>query len=231
MSNFGFFDLRLVDPYDVAWKEAKSAVGAKAVLKDTRVFGSLAEAVADCSLVVGTAGVSKRELRHTVRRLEAGGKLIRRARGRVALVFGSEKYGLSNDDMSYCHWLLRIPTRAGHESMNLGQAVALCLWELARDPAEAKRAAQKKEPANMADLERLEQFLQEMLQDSGYFEARTSGSGALKLRRLVHRLELDAADAAIWMGMLRQIRWRMDNPAHRDPGATSPPTPTRTAQT
>ena len=71
--------------------------------------------------------------------LYAGGKLIARklASTPVALLFGSEKFGLSNDDMSHCNWLMRIPTREEHGSMNLGQAVALCLYDLAREPKAA----------------------------------------------------------------------------------------------
>ena len=57
----------------------------------------------------------------------------------AALLFGCEKFGLSNDDLSYCHYLVHIPTRAEHDSMNLGQAVALCLYELARAPMAARQ--------------------------------------------------------------------------------------------
>ena len=67
-------------------------------------------------------------------RLEYGGRLIRKRlwMDRAALLFGSEKFGLGNEDMAHCHWLMRIPTRDEHASMNLGQAVAVCLYELAR---------------------------------------------------------------------------------------------------
>src|SRR5215471_5496772 len=133
MSNFGFSELRLVNPYEVAFREAKSAVKAQKVLEGAREFPALADAVADCSLVVGTTALGPRALEHRMRRLEYGGKLIRKrlATGPVALLFGSEKFGLSNDDMSYCHWLMRIPTTSQDLSMNLGQAVALCLYEMA----------------------------------------------------------------------------------------------------
>jgi tRNA/rRNA methyltransferase len=212
MSNFGFRHLRLVQPYDAAWREARSAVGAQAVLAGAGVFPSLAAAVADCTLVVGTAGVSRRDLKHTVRRLEAAAPLIRRRlrAGHVALVFGSEKFGLSNEDLSHCHWLLRVPTRAGHESMNLGQAVALCLYELVRDSAATRRQPAYPRLANAADLNRLEQVLGGLLLDSGYFEERTSGSSRLKLRRLLRRMQLEHDDVPLWLGMFRQIRWRFD---------------------
>src|SRR5215467_13241134 len=139
MANFDFSRLRVVNPYDVAFREARSAVGAAPLLQKAEDFTSLAEAVSDCHLVVGTTSVGHRELQHPIRRLEYGARQIRRALtgSPVALLFGSEKFGLSNDDLSHCHWLMRIPTVGQDLSMNLGQAVALCLYELARDPKAA----------------------------------------------------------------------------------------------
>src|SRR6202521_5717974 len=113
MSNFGFQRLRVVNPYDVAFQGARSAVGAAAVLASAEKFETVAEAVADCSLVVGTTAVGHRDLQHSLIRLEPGVNLIHAhlAAGPCALLFGSEKFGLSNDDMSHCHWLMHIPTR------------------------------------------------------------------------------------------------------------------------
>ena len=132
MSNFGAMQLRVVDPYEVAWREAKSAVGAADLLARAEECVAVAEAVADCSLVVGTTAVGNRELRQPLRSLPEAGPVIRERlkTSNVALLFGSEKRGLSNESLSYCHWLLRIPTREEHRSMNLGQAVAVCLYEL-----------------------------------------------------------------------------------------------------
>ena len=135
MSNFGAMQLRVVNPYEAAWREAKSAVGAAELLARAEECATVAEAVADCSLVVGTTAVGNRELRQPLRSLPEAGPAIREklAESNVALLFGSEKWGLSNESLSYCHWLLRIPTREEHRSMNLGQAVAVCLYELGRD--------------------------------------------------------------------------------------------------
>ena len=96
--------------------------------------GSVAEAIADCTLVVGTVSPGTVCCSIAFRRLEYGAAEIRREmeRGTVALLFGSEKFGLSNEDLTHCHWLMHIPTRDEHESMNLGQAVAVCLYELIR---------------------------------------------------------------------------------------------------
>src|SRR5579862_2172681 len=146
MSNFGFSRLRVVVPYEAAFREARSAVGASAVLSNAEEYETVAEAVADCTLVVGTTAVRHRELQHPLRRLEYGARLIRKRMqtSRVALLFGSEKYGLSRKDLSHCHWLMRIPTREEHISMNLGQAVAVCLYELIRDDRLA--GASEKQP-------------------------------------------------------------------------------------
>ncbi len=209
MSNFGFTHLRLVNPYNVAFREAKSAVHAGAILEQAVEYETLAEAVADCSLVVGTTAAQRRELHHPLRRLEYGGRLIRKAlpAGRVALLFGSEKFGLGNEDLAYCQWLMRIPTREEHGSMNLGQSVAVCLYELIRAPAPPKPEPRK--PPTSEDLERLTTLLREILDLSGYVHAESTEA---KIRRLIRRLDLSAHDAEIWLGILRQILWKVKRP-------------------
>lgn len=214
MSNFGFADLRLVNPYDVAFREAKSAVKSGYILERAREYRTTAEAVADCSLVVGTTSIGPRALEHPLRRLEFGARMLRKhlASAPAALLFGSEKYGLGNDDMAHCHWLMRIPAREEHGSMNLGQAVAVCLYELVRSAAAAKQMPEAKLPAKAEDVERLTGLLLEILAESGYVHARVAGSTELKTRRLVRRMSLNAHDAEVWLGMLRQIRWRLCTP-------------------
>lgn len=152
MSNFGFFRLRVVNPYEAGYREARSAVGASEVLTNAQEFSSVGEAIADCTLVIGTTAVGERELHHRVKTLPAAGRVIRkRLTGgeHVALLFGSERVGLSNEDLSHCHWLLRIPTRIEHRSLNLGQAVAICIYELARSAAgPAGASGETRSPAN-----------------------------------------------------------------------------------
>jgi len=209
MSNFGLSCLRVVEPYDPAFREARSAVGASAVLAAARAYKNVAEAVADCTLVVGTTTARNRELQHSLRRLDAGAKIIRNqlASSRVGLLFGSEKRGLSTDDLSHCHWLLRIPTVEEHGSMNLGQAVAVTLYELVR--TSAKSSPGRRKPASAEDLERLTSTLLDALFASGYVKAGTGASTEMKTRRLIRRLNLEEADARVWLGMLRQIRWKL----------------------
>lgn len=211
MSNFGCAELRLVNPYQVAFREARSAVGAGEVLAKAREYSSVAEAVADATLVAGTTSLGPRALEHPLRRLEYGGRELRRhlAAGEpAALLFGSEKHGLSNEDLAHCHWLLRIPARPEHGSMNLGQAVAVCLYELIRSPRAAP-AVTRTRLAAAGEVERISARLLEALEVAGYVNPKTRASSALKLRRMLRRMNIPARDAALWLGMLRQILWKM----------------------
>lgn len=211
MSNFGVRHLRVVNPYELAFREARSAVGAARLLANAEECESVAEAVADCALVVGTTAVGHRELQHRVRRLEEGARLIRkRLRAEpVAVLFGSEKVGLSNRDLSHCHWLMRIPTREAHASMNLAQAVAVTLYELVRQ-GKVPRGKVETQLAASAEVERITGLLFEVLSASGYVRPRAAADTEQKVRRLVRRLNLDTHDAEVWMGMLRQIRWKLE---------------------
>jgi TrmH family RNA methyltransferase len=211
MANFGFPGLRVVNPYDVAFREARSAVGAAPLLQAAEDYSGLAEAVADCRLVVGTTSVGHRELQHPIRRLEYGARLIRKAlaEGPVALLFGSEKFGLSNEDLSHCHWLMRIATMDPDLSMNLGQAVALCLYELARDPKAPAARPVRIARASAGDHEHITRMLLEALRESGYVNPVTAGSTEDKVRRLVKRLDIAARDVPVLLGMLRQILWKL----------------------
>jgi len=219
MSNFGARDLRLVRPYDAAFREARSAVGARELMASAVVYNTVAEAVADCKLVVGTTSGGRRELQLELKRLEEGAGLIlkRLQTGRVAVLFGSEKVGLSNRDMSHCHWLMRIPTQDDHGSMNLGQAVAVCLYELARGGkvVGAKRSGDG-DRAAAGELERLTQLLFDLLNASGYVKPRVAAATEEKLRRMARRMNLSVADADTWLGMLRQIQWKL---RRNDPGS------------
>jgi TrmH family RNA methyltransferase len=212
MSNFGCRHLRVVSPYEAGFREARSAVGASAVLAAAEEFKSVAEAVADCTLVVGTTAVRHRDLQHPLRRLEHGTRLIRKrlskGSNRVALLFGSEKFGLSNEAMSHCHWLLNIPTHEENISMNLGQAVAVCLYELIRD-GKAARQKEKLPLAAGVEVERFTAVLLENLFASGYLTRRRVADAELRIRRLVRRLNLPARDAVIWVGIMRQLLWKM----------------------
>jgi tRNA/rRNA methyltransferase len=159
---------------------------------------------------VGTTAVGHRDLQHSLVRLEKGAGDIRAhlAIGPCALLFGSEKFGLSNEDMSHCHWLMHIPTRDEHTSMNLGQAVAVCLYELMRNP-NAVAKTEKGTPALSAEVERITDTLLVALRASEYPKLNTSKSFHAAVRRVIRRLHLQQGDAEFLLGMLRQMIWKM----------------------
>jgi TrmH family RNA methyltransferase len=210
ISNFGFHRLRVVNPFDLAFREARSGVGAYEVLANAQEYTSVAEAVADCALVVGTTAARHRHLQQSLRPLtKAGGLIKKQLQSRaVALLFGSEKVGLSKEDFSHCHWLIHIPTQRQHLSMNLGQAVAVCLYELVRS-TNRRASGQDSNSATAGEAERITTILLETLRASGYIKPGSGASTEEKVRRLVRRLNLQSTDAEVLLGMLRQIGWKL----------------------
>jgi TrmH family RNA methyltransferase len=239
MSNFGARHLRVVKPYERAYREAVSAVGASRVMKEAEEFATVPEAIADCTLVVGTTAAGNRDVQQPLRGLQEAGRLMRERmeKSRVALLFGSEKRGLSNEDMSYCHWLLRIPTREEHRSMNLGQAAAVSLYEIGGEEVgssqltvEGKRPRlgnqetrdekskienrkekneEEKHFATMKTVERLTETWLEALEQSGYVGERARSTSEEKLRRMLRRFSMEEADAEVVLGMMKKIVGKM----------------------
>lgn len=210
MSNFGFEHLRVVNPYDVAYREARSAIGASEILVRSEEFRNVADAIADCKLVIGTTTGKNRDLsEQSLVSLQDARRKIGKRKGPIALLFGSEKKGLSNRDFSHCNWLLRIPTSEQQPSMNLGQAVAVCLYELSLQP----RTAMKTEPDSMAssrELEMISTVLTDSLQVCGYTKAEVRQSAEEKTRRMIRRLGLSSADAQLLLGMLRKMNFGLE---------------------
>lgn len=216
MYGFGFEDLRVVSEYPMAFSEARSAVDASEVLASAREFSGVTEAVADCTLVIGTTAGGKRVQEHPLYPLTEGGALARvhlalSDNNRVAVLFGSEKTGLSREELSYCNWTMTIPMfeREGvrRPSMNLGQAAAVCLYELVRDGDASATVALP--DAAAGDLDRLTALLEELLGESEYTRRHPASGDEAALRRLVRRMRLNSVDAAMWMGILRQALWKI----------------------
>jgi TrmH family RNA methyltransferase len=218
MHDFGFRHLRVVNEYAVPFETARSAVDASAVLESATSFASVADAVSDCTVVVGTTAVGERALHHPLRALpeaaEAISKELVSPGGRVALLFGSEKTGLSNEELSYCHWLLTIPMEqheeVRHPSMNLGQAVAVCLYELVRETGAAVSARRGfPAAAEAGEVERLTMLLTEVLEETEYTKRHPANCDEEQIRRLVLRMGVTADDVPVWMGVLRQVLWKV----------------------
>lgn len=231
MANFGFRRLTVVAPFEEHWREAKSAVGAENLLQNAKRAESLAEAVADCTLVLGTAALMHRKPEQPVVALPALVPLVwneAKRGGRVALVFGPEKRGLTREDLSYCHWLVEIPTDPRQPSMNLGQAVAVCLYELAgREPRPVRKnkdavtAGQRDSdgddtaPAPARDLERLAGLVEETMQAADYSPSAMRNVNRHDVHLMLRRLALTSGDARRILGFLRRILWQFKKSGER----------------
>ena len=214
MANFGFTRLTVVAAYQPHWREARSAVGAPDLLQSARETSTLAEAVADRTLVIGTGTLTHRKPEQPVVSLPALAPFVELelARGgRIALVFGPEKHGLTRQDLSWCHTFVEIPTDPRQPSMNLGQAAAVCLYELATRlaPVPASPAA---EPANSAhpsppsgDLDILADLVSDVMTAANYSPRAMQASNRHAIRLMLRRLHLSSADQRRLLGLFRRI--------------------------
>ena len=228
IANFGFSRLSVVAPYEPHWREAKSAVGAEELLKNARETESLKEAVAECTLVIGTGTLAHRRPEQPVVALPCLGPRIEQELergGGVALVFGPEKHGLTRKDLAQCHLLVEIPTDPRQPSMNLGQAVAVCLYELAAERSASPGAGGKERstarithtdpdepaaaPASMRDLNLLAEVIAETMQAADYSPAAMQKANRHDLDLLLRRLVLTRDDARRSLGLFRRILWRL----------------------
>lgn len=221
MANFGFGRLAVVAPYAPHWREARSAVGAPELLKNAGEFATLAEAISSATLVLGTGTRAHRKPEQPVLTLPdllpmAGPKLARG--GRIAIVFGPEKHGLTRDDLSYCHFLVEIPTDSGQPSMNLGQAAAVCLYELANRITfgEASRSSDKPDAlsqdsamaATSGNLNLIADVIEKTMVEARHFSQKMRAANSHNLRLLLRRLDLSSADQKRILGLFRRILWR-----------------------
>ena len=223
MANFGLARLAVVSPYEPHWREARSAVGAPELLAAAKETASLAEAVRHCTLVLGTGALTHRKPEQPVVRLDELAPLVRREfdrGGNLAVVFGPEKHGLTREDLSYCHALVEIPTDPRQPSMNLGQAAAVFLYELAvRAGANSAADRTEPDPANpprhghvqvtSSDLDILAGLIEDVMVAARYSPKAMQTANRHDLRVMLRRLDLDAADTRRALGMFRRILWRL----------------------
>lgn len=199
MANFGLNDLVVVSPHPPVWEEARvAAVGAKDVITNARVVDDLLDGIKDCTLVIGTADRRRGGVVDPAQAVN----LIAESSGRVAIVFGSEKSGLANTDLSFCHQVLTISTRDEAPSLNLGQAVAIVCYELSRLPASIMRATKE------ATVDEVETFLRrsvELMKASGYFAGGNEERLTEEFRRSLLRRRPTSREISLWLGAVNKI--------------------------
>lgn len=210
MDNMGFCDLVLVAPQKtVDWDEARMmACHATDILDSRRTVGSMAEAVSDCSIVFGTTCRTGLYRQHVKSPRDWAGKALEAAHaGRIALVFGREDNGLSNEELALCTHLIRIPTASSNPSLNVAQAAAVCLYELFVGCG-AYEPPREKSPEAPSELrERMFSMWRRALLAIGFMEEDKAEHMMLALRRILARGSLTEDDVRILMGMAKQATW------------------------
>jgi tRNA/rRNA methyltransferase len=212
MKTMGFSDLRLVAAQGVPGDEATArAAGGADVLDRAKAFDDLAAAIADCVLAVGfTARV--RGLSHPSADLRSAvpGILDAAREGRVALVFGNETSGLSNDELGRCQAIATIPANAAYTSLNLASAVQVACYEVAiATGAHVVEGREDHEAATIEDLEALFAHFEASMKASGYLDPRQPGRLMERLRRMFARARLERPEVKVLRGMLEAFERRM----------------------
>ena len=211
LKTMGLARLVLVAPEDYPAEEAyRRAAGADDLLGDAPVVDTLAEAVADCHLVLGCTARSRRvQLEEHAPRQAAAVAVARAvAGGEVALVFGRERTGLSNEELQLCHAAVHIPANPGYSSLNLAAAVQVLAYELrlalleGAAPATAEPVHPDEVPASHAHMEGFFTQLGDTLDAIDFHKGRTPDSAMRKLRRLFAKAQLNEQEVRLLRGIL-----------------------------
>jgi tRNA (cytidine32/uridine32-2'-O)-methyltransferase len=222
LKTMGLTRLVLVDPSRFPHAEADAlAAGADDVLAGAQVHASLADALADCRLVLGCTARSRRVALEEQAPRDAADRALGAATegGEVALVFGRERTGLTNEELQLCHGAVHIPANPAYSSLNLAAAVQVLAYELrlsALDAGGAMHASAAEMPAEHAELEGFFAQLAQTLDAIDFHKGRAPESAMRKLRRLFLRAGLDTKEVRLLRGILadaqRMARLATDRP-------------------
>jgi TrmH family RNA methyltransferase len=208
MKNMGLDDLALVAPRYFPHPDASArASGADDLLDRARVVDTLAEAIEDCIFVAGASARSRSINWPCLDARDAASRaLAESARGNVALVFGPEKSGLSNEDLDHCQALLSIPTNPEFSSLNLAMAVQVVCYEIRAQQSEAPPPFESDvPPATSGAMEHFFAELEALLLDTGFLDPDNPRHLMRRLRRLFVRAEPDENEINILNGILTAI--------------------------
>ena len=229
MANMGLERLTVVDPAEFDPRRITGiAHRTEPIVEAATLAGSLEEALAGATYVVGTSARPRTAQRNYRRPRDLAPRVLRRARdGNVALVFGREDRGLSNEALDLCHEVLVIPTAPDHSSLNLAQAVLLISYELflagVATPEELPTGRRSLGPATTAEVEEMYAALEAGLDRAEFFKARKAESVMRIVRTVFGRTGLDAHEARLISSIGYQVRNRLERlegqvtPAPDDP--------------
>ncbi|MBN1142425.1 MAG: RNA methyltransferase [Deltaproteobacteria bacterium] len=211
MMNFGCSDLRLVNPQADPYSEdvRRMALKAFSILEQATVHGSLEKALKDCLIALGTTrrfGKYRQDFLHPDQAASLIAPVL--ATGRVALVFGREDKGLRTGELDLCQRLVTIPASEEFPSLNLAQAVGLCLYEIGRAVvASSGKPNQGKRLASNNELEEMFGHMGQGLLESGFLNPQNPHHLMHTLRRIFGRAGLDSREVRILRGLWQHLRW------------------------
>ncbi len=212
LKNMGLSSLVLVRPPSPPGAEALArASGAEDVLRGARIEESIEAAIADCGLVIGASARARNANFRVLEVREAAAEIVAAARTRpVAVLFGGERNGLSNEELARCHALLRIPVDTAYKSLNLGQAVQIVAYEILMatrgDTGAANDAPAP--PATAKEMAALAAHLESVMTQVGFMHEGNAGQLGPRVQRLVSRAAPDDGEVRILRGLLAAIERR-----------------------
>jgi TrmH family RNA methyltransferase len=215
MKNMGLSQLVLVNPREFPHPEATArASGADDVLAAARVVPTLQQAIADCGLVLATTARMREQHFRVFEAREAGERVVAEARAAaapVAVVFGTERFGLSNEHLLMAHALLRIPANPEYESLNIAMAAQLIAYEIRMAQHQAGSVVPARE-VPLATPTQMEQFfthLEQVMNEADFRDRTASGTNLMgRIRRLFNRAQVDTNEVNILRGILTAVQNR-----------------------
>jgi tRNA (cytidine32/uridine32-2'-O)-methyltransferase len=214
MKNMGLSELCLVEPREYpAPRAVWRAAGAREVLTHATVVDSVDEAIADCSLVIGTSARERRIPWPLINPRECGVRVWAEAqKHKVALLFGREDRGLTNDELQKCHYHVHIPSNPEYSSLNLATAVQVLAYEirmasLANENGDLPDLAEWDQPlVNAEDLENFHNHLAETMAELDFYDPKNPKQLLTRMRRLFNRLRMDQMEVSILRGLLSAVQ-------------------------
>ena len=214
IKNMGIFNLALVKPKefpsDIAIYRSKAA---KDILENAEIYESLEDAIAGCKLIVGTSARARSVPWPVLNPRDAAEEMRKISKqGNVAIVFGREDRGLTNDELGLCNFHVHIPSDPKYSSLNLSQAVQILAYEIRLAYSRDEVISEVKwdvDLANNEQTERLIDHMEELMQDVEFYDVENPRKLLLRVRRFFKRSKIDVMEANIFRGLFSSIQKRL----------------------